>query len=162
MLRLPAGVGLECGRRGAGRSANHALLLTAGFLFSAHFGGFAQNAQTDRGVIADLISKALSDCATGTLFCDGCDRMGKVRTFEAEGMRNAFAQMELCRRRASNVPQSNTLATGSTLFHPNAIRHRRTAAPDQKTAKPSPISNQSGRISRALCIACLPTPQFQV
>ncbi len=37
-----------------------ALLLMAGLLASAHFGGFAQNAQTDRGVIADLISKALS------------------------------------------------------------------------------------------------------
>ncbi|QEL22649.1 hypothetical protein FQV39_08770 [Bosea sp. F3-2] len=37
-----------------------ALLLTAGFLASAHFGGFAQNAQTDRGIVADLISKALS------------------------------------------------------------------------------------------------------
>jgi len=42
------------------RLALFTLLLTAGFLFSAHFGGFAQNAQTDRGVIADLISKALS------------------------------------------------------------------------------------------------------
>ena len=42
------------------RLALFALLLTAGFLFSAHFGGFAQNAQTDRGVVADLISKALS------------------------------------------------------------------------------------------------------
>ncbi|TQI76476.1 autotransporter secretion inner membrane protein TamB [Bosea sp. AK1] len=42
------------------RLALLALLLTAGFLFSAHFGGFAQNAQTDRGVVADLISKALS------------------------------------------------------------------------------------------------------
>lgn len=37
-----------------------ALLLTAGFFASAHFGGLAQNAQTDRGVVADLISKALS------------------------------------------------------------------------------------------------------
>ena len=36
------------------------LTLVAGFLLSAHFGGFAQNAQTDRGVVADLISKALS------------------------------------------------------------------------------------------------------
>lgn len=36
------------------------LLLVAGFLVSAHFGGFAQNAQTDRGIVADLISKALS------------------------------------------------------------------------------------------------------
>lgn len=35
-------------------------VLAAGFLLSAHFGGFAQNAQTDRGVVADLISKALS------------------------------------------------------------------------------------------------------
>ncbi|CAH1650513.1 conserved hypothetical protein [Hyphomicrobiales bacterium] len=35
-------------------------LLVAGFLASAHFGGFAQNAQTDRGIVADLISKALS------------------------------------------------------------------------------------------------------
>ena len=42
------------------RLALFALLLTAGFLASAHFGGFAQNAQTDRGVVADLISKALS------------------------------------------------------------------------------------------------------
>lgn len=37
-----------------------ALALLAGLLASAHFGGFAQNAQTDRGVVADLISKALS------------------------------------------------------------------------------------------------------
>lgn len=36
------------------------VVLTAGFLASAHFGGFAQNAQTDRGIVADLISKALS------------------------------------------------------------------------------------------------------
>lgn len=36
------------------------LALLAGFLASAHFGGFAQNAQTDRGIVADLISKALS------------------------------------------------------------------------------------------------------
>lgn len=35
-------------------------LLTAGFLVSAHFGGLAQNAQSDRGIVADLISKALS------------------------------------------------------------------------------------------------------
>ncbi|KQK32293.1 hypothetical protein ARD30_00490 [Bosea thiooxidans] len=42
------------------RLALFALLLTAGFLASAHFGGFAQNAQTDRGIVADLISKALS------------------------------------------------------------------------------------------------------
>ncbi|MFJ5370445.1 hypothetical protein ACIPIA_14595, partial [Bosea sp. CER48] len=42
------------------RLALFAFLLTAGFLASAHFGGFAQNAQTDRGVVADLISKALS------------------------------------------------------------------------------------------------------
>lgn len=46
-------------KRGA-TLALFALLLTAGFLASAHFGGFAQNAQTDRGVVADLISKALS------------------------------------------------------------------------------------------------------
>ncbi len=37
-----------------------ALLLLAGVLAFAPFGGFAQNAQTDRGVVADLISKALS------------------------------------------------------------------------------------------------------
>ncbi|MCU4181961.1 translocation/assembly module TamB domain-containing protein [Bosea sp. BH3] len=42
------------------RLALLSLLLVAGFLFSAHFGGFAQNAQTDRGIVADLISKALS------------------------------------------------------------------------------------------------------
>lgn len=42
------------------RLALFALLLTAGFLASAHFGGFAQNAQSDRGIVADLISKALS------------------------------------------------------------------------------------------------------
>ena len=42
------------------RLALFAVLLFAGFLASAHFGGFAQNAQTDRGVVADLISKALS------------------------------------------------------------------------------------------------------
>lgn len=42
------------------RLALLALLLTAGFLASAHLGGFAQNAQTDRGIVADLISKALS------------------------------------------------------------------------------------------------------
>jgi translocation and assembly module TamB len=42
------------------RFALVAVLLVAGFLASAHFGGFAQNAQTDRGVVADLISKALS------------------------------------------------------------------------------------------------------
>lgn len=42
------------------RVALFAVLLTVGFLVSAHFGGFAQNAQTDRGVVADLISKALS------------------------------------------------------------------------------------------------------
>lgn len=42
------------------RLALFALLLAAAFLGSAHFGGFAQNAQTDRGVVADLISKALS------------------------------------------------------------------------------------------------------
>lgn len=42
------------------RFALVAVLLLAGFLASAHFGGFAQNAQTDRGIVADLISKALS------------------------------------------------------------------------------------------------------
>ena len=42
------------------RLALFVLLLAAGFLASAHFGGFAQNAQTDRGIVADLISKALS------------------------------------------------------------------------------------------------------
>ncbi|PZN96602.1 MAG: hypothetical protein DCF30_17445 [Hyphomicrobiales bacterium] len=42
------------------RLALVAVLLVAGFLASAHLGGFAQNAQTDRGVVADLISKALS------------------------------------------------------------------------------------------------------
>lgn len=44
----------------ARRLALLAALLVAGFLASAHFGGFAQNAQTDRGIVADLISKALS------------------------------------------------------------------------------------------------------
>jgi translocation and assembly module TamB len=44
----------------ARRLALFAFILVAGFLASAHFGGFAQNAQTDRGVVADLISKALS------------------------------------------------------------------------------------------------------
>lgn len=42
------------------RLAAFAMLLTAAMLASAHFGGFAQNAQTDRGIVADLISKALS------------------------------------------------------------------------------------------------------
>lgn len=42
------------------RVALVATLLLVGFLASAHLGGFAQNAQTDRGVVADLISKALS------------------------------------------------------------------------------------------------------
>ncbi|WP_054207712.1 translocation/assembly module TamB domain-containing protein [Bosea vaviloviae] len=42
------------------RLALVATLLIAGFLALAPFGGFAQNAQTDRGVVADLISKALS------------------------------------------------------------------------------------------------------
>lgn len=42
------------------RLALFALLLVGGLLASAHFGGFAQNAQTDRGIVADLISKALS------------------------------------------------------------------------------------------------------
>lgn len=42
------------------RYALFGLLLLAALLASAHFGGFAQNAQTDRGVVADLISKALS------------------------------------------------------------------------------------------------------
>jgi translocation and assembly module TamB len=42
------------------RFALLAILLVAGLLASAHFGGFAQNAQTDRGIVADLISKALS------------------------------------------------------------------------------------------------------
>lgn len=36
------------------------VLLGAALLLSARFGGFAQNAETDRGVVADLISKALS------------------------------------------------------------------------------------------------------
>jgi translocation and assembly module TamB len=36
------------------------LALVASLLASAHFGGFAQNAQSDRGIVADLISKALS------------------------------------------------------------------------------------------------------
>lgn len=35
-------------------------LVVAGMIATAHFGGFAQNAQTDRGIVADLISKALS------------------------------------------------------------------------------------------------------
>ncbi|PZU92409.1 MAG: hypothetical protein DI527_09725 [Chelatococcus sp.] len=42
------------------RLALFALLVVAGFLGTARFGGFAQNAQTDRGVVADLISRALS------------------------------------------------------------------------------------------------------
>lgn len=42
------------------RLALLAALVVAGFLALAPFGGFAQNAQTDRGVVADLISKALS------------------------------------------------------------------------------------------------------
>jgi translocation and assembly module TamB len=42
------------------RLALFALLLTAGFLASAHLSGFAQNAETDRGIVADLISRALS------------------------------------------------------------------------------------------------------
>jgi translocation and assembly module TamB len=42
------------------RLALFAALLVAGFLATAHFSGFAQNAQTDRGILADLISKALS------------------------------------------------------------------------------------------------------
>lgn len=42
------------------RLALFAVLLLAGFALSARFTGIAQNAQTDRGVIADLISKALS------------------------------------------------------------------------------------------------------
>ncbi|MCO5092808.1 translocation/assembly module TamB domain-containing protein [Bosea sp. (in: a-proteobacteria)] len=42
------------------RLALFALLLTAGFLVSAHLSGFAQNAETDRGIVADLISRALS------------------------------------------------------------------------------------------------------
>ncbi|KPF72941.1 hypothetical protein IP69_01835 [Bosea sp. AAP35] len=42
------------------RLALLAALVVTGVLASAHFGGFAQNAQTDRGVVADLISKALS------------------------------------------------------------------------------------------------------
>lgn len=47
-------------RPNLGRLALVAVLLIAGFLASAHLGGFAQNAQTDRGIVADLISKALS------------------------------------------------------------------------------------------------------
>ncbi|WP_439498773.1 translocation/assembly module TamB domain-containing protein [Bosea sp. (in: a-proteobacteria)] len=42
------------------RLALLALLLVAGLVVSARFGGFAQNAQNDRGVLADLISRALS------------------------------------------------------------------------------------------------------
>lgn len=42
------------------RVALSAFVLLAGLLASAHFGGFAQNAQSDRGIVADLISKALS------------------------------------------------------------------------------------------------------
>ena len=42
------------------RLALLAALVVAGFLALAPFGGLAQNAQTDRGVVADLISKALS------------------------------------------------------------------------------------------------------
>jgi translocation and assembly module TamB len=42
------------------RLALSAFVLLAGLLASAHFGGFAQNAQSDRGIVADLISKALS------------------------------------------------------------------------------------------------------
>jgi translocation and assembly module TamB len=47
-------------RRALPRFALLAFLLTAGFLATAHYGGFAQNAETDRGIVADLISKALS------------------------------------------------------------------------------------------------------
>ncbi|WP_441523209.1 hypothetical protein [Bosea sp. TAB14] len=43
-----------------------ALLLTVGFLASAHFGGFAQNAQTDRGVVADLISSSVPPMRAST------------------------------------------------------------------------------------------------
>jgi translocation and assembly module TamB len=42
------------------RLALFAVLLLAGLALSARFTGFAQNAQTDRGIIADFISKALS------------------------------------------------------------------------------------------------------
>ncbi|KFC69577.1 Hypothetical protein precursor [Bosea sp. LC85] len=42
------------------RLAHLALLLVVGLVVSARFGGFAQNAQSDRGVLADLISRALS------------------------------------------------------------------------------------------------------
>lgn len=47
-------------RSGFSRLALFALLLLAGLVASANFGGFAQNAETDRGVVADLISRALS------------------------------------------------------------------------------------------------------
>ncbi|AMJ59495.1 translocation/assembly module TamB domain-containing protein [Bosea sp. PAMC 26642] len=46
------------------RLALLAVLLLAGLVVSSRFGGFAQNAQTDRGVIADLISRALSSDAS--------------------------------------------------------------------------------------------------
>ncbi|WP_210202341.1 translocation/assembly module TamB domain-containing protein [Bosea psychrotolerans] len=42
------------------RLALSALVLGVVLLASAHFAGFAQNAQSDRGVVADLISRALS------------------------------------------------------------------------------------------------------
>lgn len=42
------------------RLALFAFLLAVGFVASARFGGFAQDAQTDRGIVANLISRALS------------------------------------------------------------------------------------------------------
>ncbi|MBN9456458.1 MAG: translocation/assembly module TamB domain-containing protein [Bosea sp.] len=42
------------------RLALFAVLLAGGILALGHLAGFAQNAQTDRGIVADLISKALS------------------------------------------------------------------------------------------------------
>ncbi len=42
------------------RLALFTVLLAGGILALGHLAGFAQNAQTDRGIVADLISKALS------------------------------------------------------------------------------------------------------
>lgn len=47
-------------RRPFRRFALLALLLAIGLVASARWTGFAQNAQSDRGIVADLISKALS------------------------------------------------------------------------------------------------------
>ncbi len=51
---------LSLSRLNLPRLALFGALVVAGFLALSPFGGFAQNAQTDRGIVADLISKALS------------------------------------------------------------------------------------------------------